>query len=154
MAAQTPSAFAWTSLVPFAAGQAVALEIRKFVFSIRGDGRVTAVSDDTVAIHMHVPPQLGIDEIALDLTLTYRGSEAGNALVLDRTRKGTTKRTAYDDVRMMPLAGGKVRIERPAVHAEEKDMAFTIGRTGPALVIAEIAGFGQLHGATLTLRAG
>ena len=50
--------------MPFAAGQAVALEIRRFVFTIRGDGRVTALSDDAVGIHMHVPAQLGIDDTA------------------------------------------------------------------------------------------
>lgn len=146
-------AFAWPTLVPFAAGQAIALEIRRFVFTIRGDGRVTSLGDDTVALHMHVPPQLGIDETALDLTLAYLGAEDGNRLVLDRTRKGTTKRTAHDDVRMTLLAGGKVRVARPAAAAGEADMAFTIGRAGESLVIGEIAGFGQLDGATLTLRA-
>ena len=50
--------------MPFTAGQAVALEIRRFVFSIKGDGRVTALSDETVGLHMHVPPQLGIEETA------------------------------------------------------------------------------------------
>ena len=146
-------AVAWSALVPFAAGQAIALEIRRFVFTIRGDGRVTALDDSTVALHMHVPPQLGIEEIALDLTLVHRGAEDGNGLTLDRTRKGTTKRTAHDDVRMMPLASGKVRVERPA-QAGEGEMGFTIGRAGGNLVIGDIAGFGQLDGATLTLKAG
>lgn len=143
----------WTSLVPFAAGQAVALEIRRFVFTIKGDGRITALGDETVGIHMHVPPQLGIDEVSLDLTLAYRGAAAGNGLVLDRTRKGTTKRMAHDDVRMSPLAAGKVRVERAATGPEDGAMAFTIGRAPAGLVIGDIAGFGQLDGATLTLKA-
>jgi hypothetical protein len=147
------AAFAWTALVPFAAGQQVALEIRRFVFTIRGDGRVTALGDDTVGIQMHVPAQLGIDDTVLDLTLSYRGSETGNRLVLDRTRRGATKRTAHDDVRMTPLGTGKVRVARPAADGEA-DMAFTIGRSGDTVVIGDIAGFGQLDGATLTLRAG
>ena len=146
-------AIAWTALVPFAAGQPVALEIRRFVFTIRGDGRITALGDETVGIHMHVPPQLGIDEVSLDLTLAYRGAEAGNGLTLDRTRKGTTKRIAHDDVRMSPLAGGKVRVERAATGPEDGAMAFTIGRTPAGLVIGDIGGFGQLDGATLTLKA-
>jgi hypothetical protein len=33
-------------------------------------------------------------------------------------------------------------------------MAFTIARNGERLVIGDIAGFGQLDGATITLRAG
>lgn len=148
------SAFAWTALVPFAAGQPVSLEIRRFVFTIRGDGRVNEVSDGTVGIHMHVPAQLGIDDTVLDLSLAYSGAESGNRLVLDRTRRGTTKRTAHDDVRMTPLSGGKVRVARPAAADGEADMAFTIGRAGDTLVIGDIAGFGQLDGATLTLRAG
>lgn len=147
-------AFAWTSLVPFAAGEALALEIRKFVFTIRGDGRVTALSDDTVGIHMHVAPQLGIDEITLDLALAWRGAETGNGLRLDRTRKGATKRVEHDDVRMTVLASGKVRVERAATSADDTAMAFTIGRAPAGLVIGDIAGFGQIDGATLTLRAG
>ena len=143
----------WTSLVPFAAGQVVALEIRRFVFTIRGDGRVTELGEGTVGIHMHVPPQLGIDEVSLDLTLAYRGAEAGNGLVLDRTRKGTTRRIAHDDVRMTSHAGGKVRVERAATGSDDGAMAFTIGRSPAGLVIGDIAGFGQLDGATLTLRA-
>ncbi len=146
-------AFAWSELVPFAAGQTIALEIRRFVFSIRGDGRVTELGKDTVGIHMHVPAQLGIDDTVLDLALAYRGAEDGNRLALDRTRKGTTKRIAHDDVRMTALAPGKVRVARAAAAAGEADMAFTIGRAGGNLVIGEIAGFGQLDGATLTLRA-
>ena len=147
-------AFAWPALVPFAAGQTVSLEIRRFVFTIRGDGRVTELGEDTVGIHMHVPAQLGIDDTVLDLALAYRGAEDGNRLVLDRTRKGTTKRTERDDVRMTVLGAGKVRVARPAAAAGEADMAFTIGRAGESLVIGEIAGFGQLDGATLTLRGG
>jgi hypothetical protein len=146
-------AFAWTALVPFAAGQTIALEIRRFVFTVHGDGRVTALGDDTVGIHMHVPAQLGIDDTVLDLTLSYRGSEAGNRLVLDRTRRGTTKRTAHDDVRMTVLGAGKVRVARPASADGEAEMAFTIGRAGDNLVIGDIAGFGQLDGAALTLRS-
>ena len=146
-------AFAWPALVPFAAGQTVSLEIRRFVFTIRGDGRVTELGDDTVGIQMHVPAQLGIDDTLLDLTLAYRGAEGGNGLVLDRTRKGTTKRTAHDDVRMTLLAPGKVRVARAAAAPGEAEMAFTIGRAGESLVIGDIAGFGQLDGATLTLRS-
>ncbi len=144
----------WTSLVPFAAGQPIALEIRRFVFTIKGDGRITELGDGTVGIHMHVPPQLGIDEVWLDLTLAYRGGEAGNGLVLERTRKGTTKRTAHEDVRMRPVSADKVRVERAATGADDGAMAFTIGRAAAGLVIGDIAGFGQLDGATLTLRAG
>ena len=55
----TVPALDWTSLVPFAAGQPIALEIRRFVFTIKGDGRITELGDGTVGIHMHVPPQLG-----------------------------------------------------------------------------------------------
>ena len=144
---------AWTALVPFAAGQAVALEIRKFVFTIRGDGRVTALSDETVGLHMHVPPQLGIEETALDLVLTARGAEAGNGLRLDTTRKGETRRTEHDDMAMTALPSGKVRVER-AASAGGKAMGFTIARNGAQLVIGDLAGFGQLDGATITLKAG
>ena len=147
------SAVAWTTLVPFAAGQAVALEIRKFVFTIRGDGRVTALSDETVGLHMHVPPQLGIEETALDLVLTARGAEAGNGLRLDTTRKGETRRTEHDDMAMTALPSGKVRVER-AASAAGKAMGFTIARNGAQLVIGDLAGFGQLDGATITLKAG
>ncbi|HET7716804.1 MAG TPA: hypothetical protein VFK86_14360 [Bauldia sp.] len=146
--------FAWTSLVPFAAGQAVALEIRKFVFTIKGDGRVTELSDETVGLHMHVPPQLGIEETALDLALTWRGSEGGNGLRLDTTRKGQTRRTEHDDMRMTVLPSAKVRVERAATGPDDKDMAFTIARSGAQLAIGDILGFGQLDGATITLRAG
>ncbi len=147
-------AFAWPTLVPFSAGQVVAVEIRRFVFSIKGSGRVTALSDKTVAIHMHVPPQLGIEETALDLALTFLGAEAGNGLRLDTTRKGQTRRIDHDDVRMIVLPAAKVRIERAATGPDEKDIAFTIGRSGLQLVIGDIAGFSQLDGATITLRAG
>ena len=144
---------AWTALVPFAAGQAVALEIRKFVFTIRGDGRVTALSNETVGLHMHVPPQLGIEETALDLVLTARGAEAGNGLRLDTTRKGETRRTEHDDMAMTALPSGKVRVER-AASAGGKAMGFTIARNGAQLVIGDLGGFGQLDGATITLKAG
>ena len=147
------SAVAWTTLVPFATGQAVALEIRKFVFTIRGDGRVTALGDETVGLHMHVPPQLGIEETALDLVLTARGAEAGNGLRLDTTRKGETRRTEHDDMAMTALPSGKVRVER-AASAAGKAMGFTIARNGAQLVIGDLAGFGQLDGATITLKAG
>jgi hypothetical protein len=147
------SSIMWTSIMPFATGQGLALEIRKFVFSIKGDGHVTALNDESVGIHMHVPPQLGIEEIALDLTLSYRGVEAGNGLRLDTTRKGKTRRTAHDNVRMTVLPSAKVRVERAATGPDEKAMAFTIGRSGAHLVIGDIAGFGQLDGATITLRA-
>jgi hypothetical protein len=140
--------------VPFAAGQAVALEVRRFVFTITGDGRVTALSDETVGLHMHVPPQLGIEETALDLVLTSRGSETGNGLRLDTTRKGQTRVTAHDDMRMSVLPSDKVRVERTATGADDKAMAFTIARNGERLVIGDIAGFGQLDGATITFRAG
>lgn len=146
--------FAWTSLVPFAAGQAVALEIRKFVFTIKGDGRVTELSDETVGLHMHVPPQLGIEETALDLALTWRGSEGGNGLRLDTTRKGQTRRTEHGDMRMTVLPSAKVRVERAATGPDDKAMAFTIARSGAQLAIGDILGFGQLDGATITLRAG
>jgi hypothetical protein len=148
------SPIAWTTLVPFSAGQAVAIEIRTFVFTIKGDGRVTALSDETVGLHMHVPPQLGIEETALDLVLTGRGGEAGNGLRLDTTRKGQTRRTEHDDMRMTVLPMAKVRVERTATGADDKAMAFTIARAGAQLVIGNIAGFGQLDGATITLRAG
>ena len=140
--------------MPFTAGQAVAVEIRRFVFSIKGSGRVTALSDETVAIHMHVPPQLGIEETALDLVLTLRGAEAGNGLRLDTTRKEQTRRIDHDDVRMIVLPAAKVRVERAATGPNEKDMAFTIARSGSHLVIGDIAGFSQLDGASITLRAG
>lgn len=148
------SPIAWTSLVPFAAGQAVALEIRRFVFTIKGDGRVTTLTGDTVGLHMHVPPQLGIEETGLDLVLTSRGGEAGNGLRLDTTRRGQTRRTEHDDMRMTMLPPGKVRVERAAAGADDKAMAFTIARKDAHLVIGDIAGFGQLDGATITLRAG
>jgi hypothetical protein len=148
------SPIAWTTLVPFTAGQAVAVEIRRFVFSIKGSGRVTALSDETVAIHMHVPPQLGIEETALDLALTFRGAEAGNGLRLDTTRKEQTRRIDHDDVRMIVLPAARVRVERAATGPNEKDMAFTIARSGSHLVIGDIAGFSQLDGASITLRAG
>ena len=151
MSATSP--IAWTTLVPFAAGQAVALEIRKFVFTIKGDGRVTALSDETVGLHMHVPPQLGIEETALDLVLTARGAEAGNGLRLDTARKGETRRTEHDDMAMTALPSGKVRVER-ATSAGGKAMGFTIARNGAQLVIGDLAGFGQLDGATITLKAG
>lgn len=144
---------AWTALVPFAEGQAVALEIRRFVFSIRGDGRVKTLTDETVGIHMHVPPQLGIEETALDLVLTSRGSEIGNGLRLDTTRKGQMRRSEHDDMRMTALSPARMRVERAAVGPEDKAMAFTIARNGAQLVIGDIAGFGQLDGATITLRA-
>ncbi len=147
------SAIAWTSLVPFAAGQAVALEIRKFVFTIKGDGRVAALTGETVGLHMHVPPQLGIEETALDLVLTARGGEAGNGLRLDTTRKGETRRTEHDDMRMVVQPPAKVRVERAASPAG-KAMGFTIARNGAHLVIADLVGFGQLDGATITLKAG
>ena len=140
----------WAALVPFPAGQAIALEIRKFVFTIRGDGAITALDKGTVGIRMHVPAQLGIDDTVLDLTLSYRGREDGNGLALDRTRRGATKRTAHDDMRMIVQPSGKVRVERDG----DEPMAFTIGRTPAGLVIGELSGFGQLDGATLTLRAG
>ena len=146
------SVIVWTSLVPFPVGQAVAVEIRKFVFSIKGDGRVTELSDETVGIHMHVPPQLGIEEISLDLALKSCGAETGNGLRLDTTRKGSTRTTEHDDVRMIMLPSAKVRIERAATGADDKAMAFTIARSGAQLVIGDIAGFGQLDGATITLR--
>jgi hypothetical protein len=145
---------AWTALVPFAAGQAVAVEIRKFVFSIKGEGRVTALTDETVDIHMHVPPQLGIEEVSLDLVLTARGGETGNGLRLDTTRKGQTRRTEHDDMRMTVLPSTKIRVERAATGADDKAVAFTIARSGAQLVIGDISGFGQLDGATITLRAG
>lgn len=148
------SPIAWTALVPFAAGQAVALEIRKFLFTIRGDGRVTALSDETVGLHMHVPPQLGIEETALDLVLTARGGESGNGLRLDTTRKGQTRRTEHDDVRMAALPSAGARVERSAAGPDDRGMAFTIVRNGAQLVIEDIGGFGQLDGATITLRAG
>jgi hypothetical protein len=148
------SPIAFTALVPFAAGQAVALEIRRFVFTIKGDGRVTALTEDTVGLHMHVPAQLGIEETALDLVLTARGTEAGNGLRLDTTRKGQTRTTEHDDMRMTALPSAKVRVERAATGADDKAMAFTIARNGERLVIGEIGGFGQLDGATITLRAG
>lgn len=148
------SPIAWTALVPFAAGQAVALEIRRFVFTIRGDGRVTALSDETVGLHMHVPPQLGIEETALDLVLTFRGAETGNGLRLDTTRKEQMRTTEHDDMRMTVLPSAKVRVERTATGADDKAMAFTITRNGERLVIGDIIGFGQLDGATITLRAG
>jgi hypothetical protein len=152
LSAATP--IAWTALVPFAAGQAVALEIRRFVFSIKGDGRVTELSDATVGLHMHVPPQLGIEETGLDLVLTARGAEDGNGLRLDTTRKGQTRRTEHDDMRMTVLPSAKVRVERAATGGDDKAMAFTIARNGERLVIGEIGGFGQLDGATITLRVG
>ncbi len=139
----------WATLVPFAEGQSVALEIRKFVFTIRGDGAITTLGGDTVGIRMHVPAQLGIDDTVLDLRLSYRGQEDGNGLALDRTRRGATKRTEHDDMRMIAQPSGKVRVARDG----EEPMAFTIGRTPAGLVIGELAGFGQLDGATLTLRA-
>jgi hypothetical protein len=139
--------------VPFAAGQAMTLEIRRFVFSIKGDGQVTALTDETVGIHMHVPPQLGIEETALDLVLTSRGAEDGNGLRLETTRKGQTRGTAHDDMRMTVLPSAKVRVERAAIGADDKAMAFTIARSPAGLVIGDIAGFGQLDGATITLRA-
>ena len=145
---------AFTALVPFSAGQVVTLEIRRFVFTIKGDGRVTALSDETVGLHMHVPPQLGIEETALDLVLTVRGAETGNGLRLDTTRKGQTRTTEHDDMRMTVLPSAKVRVERTATGADDKAMAFTIGRSGAQLVIGDIGGFGQLDGATITLRAG
>ncbi len=141
-------------MVPFAAGQAVAVEIRRFVFSIKGDGRVKELTGDTVGVHMHVPPQLGIEEISLDLVLTARGAETGNGLRLDTTRKGQTRRTEHDDMRMTVLPSAKVRVERAATGPDDKAMAFTIGRSPAGLVIGDIAGFGQLDGATITLRAG
>lgn len=143
------SAIDWAALVPFTAGQAIALEIRKFVFTIRGDGAITALGDGTVGIRMHVPAQLGIDDTVLDLTLSYRGEDDGNGLTLDRTRRGATKRTEHDDMRMVAHSSGKVRVARDG----DEPMAFTIGRTPAGLVIGELAGFGQLDGATLTLRA-
>ena len=109
------SAIMWTSIMPFATGQGLALEIRKFVFSIRGDGRVTALSGETVGIHMHVPPQLGIEEIALDLTLSYRGSEAGNGLRLDflcRVERGG----APPDIRQS-FREGAHKAFRPPIHS-------------------------------------
>lgn len=148
------SPIAWTALVPFAAGQAVALEIRRFVFTIKGDGRVTELSDAIVGLHMHVPPQLGIEETGLDLVLTSRGAEDGNGLRLDTTRKGRTHRTEHDDMRMTVLPSAKVRVERAATGGDDKAMAFTIARNGAQLVIGDIGGFGQLDGATITLRAG
>jgi hypothetical protein len=148
------STIAWATLVPFKAGQAVALEIRRFVFTIKGDGRVTELSEQTVGIHMHVPPQLGIEDTALDLGLTWRGAETGNGLRLDTTRKGQTRRTEHDDMRMTAVPSAKVRIERAVTGADDKAMAFTIARAGAQLVIADIRGFGQLDGATITLRAG
>lgn len=144
----------WTALVPFAEGQAVALEIRKFVFTIRGDGRVTALGEATVGLHMHVPPQLGIEETALDLGLTWRGAETGNGLRLDTTRKGQKRTTEHDDMRMAMLPSGKLRVDRAASGADDKAMAFTIARNGALLVIGDLGGFGQLDGATITLRAG
>lgn len=149
----TPS-LDWLSLVPFTPGQAVTLEIRRFVFSIKGSGKVTALSDDIVGIQMHVPPQLGIEETALDLTLTFRGAEDRNGLRLDTTRQGKTRTTEHDDMRMTVLPSAKVRVERTATGRDEKDMAFTIARSGGQLVIADIGGFGQLDGATITLKAG
>jgi len=145
---------AFTALVPFAAGQAVGLEIRRFVFTIRGDGRVTEVSDAIVGLHMHVPPQLGIEETALDLVLTFRGAEGGNGLRLDTTRKGQTRTTEHDDMRMTALPSGKVRVDRAATGGADNAMAFTIARNGERLVIGDLGGFGQLDGATITLRAG
>jgi hypothetical protein len=103
---------------------------------------------------MHVPPQLSIEETALDLVLTSRGTESGNGLRLDTTRKGQTRRTAHDDMRMTVLPSAKVRIERAATGADDKAMAFTIASNGAQLVIGDIGGFGQLDGATITLRAG
>jgi hypothetical protein len=147
------SPIAWTTLVPFTAGQAVALEIRRFVFTIKGDGRVTALSNEIVGLYMHVPPQLGIEETGLDLVLTSRGATEGNGLRLDTTRKGQTRRTEHDDMRMTVLPSAKVRIERAATGADDKAMAFTIARSGTQLVIGDIGGFGQLDGATITLRA-
>ena len=145
---------AWAVLVPFAAGQAVALEIRRFVFTIKGAGRVSELSDAVVGLHMHVPPQLGIEETALDLVLTSRGAEDGNGLRLDTTRKGQTRTTEHGDMRMTMLPSAKVRVERAATGADDRAMAFTIARSGAQLVIGDIAGFGQLDGATITLRGG
>jgi hypothetical protein len=148
------SPLAWTALVPFTAGQTVALEIRRFVFTIKGDGRVTALTNETVGLHMHVPSQLGIEETALDLVLTARGAEDGNGLRLDTTRKGQTRTTKHDDMRMTVLPSAKIRVERAATGADDKAMAFTIARNGAQLVIGDLGGFGQLDGATITLRAG
>lgn len=147
------SPIAFTALVPFAAGQAVVLEIRRFVFTIKGDGRVTELSDAIVGLHMHVPPQLGIEETALDLVLTSRDTGTGNGLRLDTTRKGQTRTTEHDDMRMTVLPSAKVRVERTANGADDKAMAFTIARNGAQLVIGDIGGFSQLDGATITLRA-
>ena len=88
------------------------------------------------------------------MTLTWRGTEGGNGLRLDTTRRGSTRTTEHDDVRMAVLPSDRVRVERAATGADEKDMAFTIGRSPAGLVIGDIAGFGQLDGATITLRAG
>jgi hypothetical protein len=152
----TTPPFVWTALVPFRPGQGLAVEIRKFVFSIRGTARLTAVGDTDLGLGLHVPPQLGIDEVELDLALTWRGTPRGNALAITTTQKGKTSCLAHEDVRIIPAGNAdKVRVEGSAADASEKDIAFTIARAGPAvLTIGDIAGFSRLDGATITIRPG
>mgnify|MGYP000185339854 CR=1 FL=1 len=151
----TIAAFTWAGLVPFRAGEALSVEIRRFVFSIRGTGSVTALTATDLGLALHIPPQMGIDETALDFAFAHRGAETGNGVTIVTRRKGRESRTAHDDVRMMLTPKEALRVERKALAADEKDMAFTIARTGGgAVTIGDIAGFGQLDGATVTIRAG
>ncbi|MCB1499217.1 MAG: hypothetical protein KDK07_05420 [Bauldia sp.] len=149
----TTGTFTWSRLVPFAAGQALAIEIRRFVFSIRGTGAVTALTDGELRLALHIPPQMGIDDTALDFAFAYRGTETGNGVTILTRRKGRESRMEHDDVRMTLTPKSALRIERKA--AGEKDIAFTIARAAnDAVTIGDIAGFGQLDGATITIRAG
>jgi hypothetical protein len=151
----TIGTFTWGSLVPFRPGQGLTVEIRRFVFSIRGTGTVTTLTDSDLGLALHIPPQMGIDETALDFAFAHRGAGTRNGVTIVTRRKDRESRTEHDDVEMTVTPKQALRVERKALTADEKDMAFTIARTANgAVTIGEIAGFGQLDGATITIRAG
>jgi len=120
----------WEDFFPFDSGEALALEARILLFSLKGRAQVERRTAEDLAFQVEIPEQsiLGqkIPETRLSVTLCYREEGGGNAASIDLN--GRQKED--EAVAMTSDTVNQRRRVAPSVAIGGKTIAFTLCRTG------------------------
>ncbi|GAB5469774.1 MAG: hypothetical protein Kilf2KO_28040 [Rhodospirillales bacterium] len=120
----------WRDYFPFETGEALAVEAKVLVFSLKGSGQVTLCEGKDLSLDVEIPAQsvLGKDipEISLSVHLTHHEDGGENFAII--TYKGREK--IDNDVTMTSDLKKRERRVEPSIAIAGKTIGFTFCRSG------------------------